>query len=69
MNDAFDGRPCHGFRVAEENETKDNLVAMHESEDAMLRHARIQNGAHPEYQNGYARGFSRANCLKPITLN
>lgn len=68
MKSAFDARPCHGFRVAAEHETPAALRAMARSENRMLRHARIVNGAHPDFRNGYARGFSRAACLTPISL-
>ena len=49
---AFDGRPCHGFRNAVERSTKAELREMAAAENAMLRHARIFNGAEPSHQNG-----------------
>lgn len=49
---AFDGRPCHGFRNAAERSTKAELREMAAAENAMLRHARIFNGAEPSHRNG-----------------
>lgn len=57
-------RDCHGFRKTPDRCSRAELRAMHAAENSVLRFARIQNGVHPDYQNGHGPGFSKRECRR-----
>lgn len=55
-----------GFRKAAKFCSKEELLALRVGEDAVAIRALIHNGAHPDYQNGGARGrWKRLGAFQP----